>query len=208
MYTTLFPLAFCFLLFSFTLICPLLLTWNPPCCDRIRKLTHPFPSPGSYTPCSKIPTPRSFSTPNIHSLGQQCEPSSQDRAQWLRSTAPTGSGLWRENRRIYNFEISEIARGERFCQVDSFQNDWKAFMTQSFAVSTWSVTIYWTYIPTFLREADHAALRRRIQLLAVSGTPWNQNLSHLGVISYHYCILWFEFTFRGRFRKQILLKNR
>jgi hypothetical protein len=82
-------LASCFLLFSFCPMRPLLLTWNPPCCDRIRlpcpqvarKLTLPFPSPGSYTPHSKIPTPRSFPTPNIHSLGQQCESSSQDRAQ-------------------------------------------------------------------------------------------------------------------------------
>ncbi len=79
MYTTLFPLALlsplasCFLLFPFCPICPLLLTWNPPCCDRIcppypqvaRKLTLPFPSPGSYTPHSKIPIPRSFPTPNI-----------------------------------------------------------------------------------------------------------------------------------------------
>ncbi len=99
MYTTLFPLALlsplasCFLLFSFCPIRPLLLTWNPPCCDRIRppcpqvarKLTLPFPSPGSYTPHSKIPTPPSFPTPNIHSLGQQCESSSQDRAQHLQT---------------------------------------------------------------------------------------------------------------------------
>jgi hypothetical protein len=45
-----------------------LLTWNPPCCDRIRpprsqvarKLTFPFPSPCSYAPHSKIPTPPGF----------------------------------------------------------------------------------------------------------------------------------------------------
>ncbi len=49
------------------------LTWNPPCCDRIRpprsqvarKLNSPFPSPCSYTPCSRIPTPWGFSHPNI-----------------------------------------------------------------------------------------------------------------------------------------------
>jgi hypothetical protein len=82
----------CFLLSFAPLLphlCPLLLTWNPPCCDRIRprcprvarKLTLPFLSPGSYTPHSKIPTPRSFPAPHIPSLGQQCEPGSQDRAQ-------------------------------------------------------------------------------------------------------------------------------
>jgi hypothetical protein len=73
-----------------------LLTWNPPCCDRIRpprsqvarKLNSPFPSPCSYTPHSKIPTPPGFprskytlirttsriwltrsSTPNIGTVG-------------------------------------------------------------------------------------------------------------------------------------------
>jgi hypothetical protein len=56
---------------------PPLLTWNPPCCDRIHpprsqvahKLIFPFPSLCSYTPHSKIPTPRGFPDPNIHSLG-------------------------------------------------------------------------------------------------------------------------------------------
>jgi hypothetical protein len=50
-------------------ICPSLLTWNPPCCDRIcpprsqvaRKLIVPFPSPCSYAPHSKIPAPLGFS---------------------------------------------------------------------------------------------------------------------------------------------------
>jgi hypothetical protein len=44
---------------------PLSLTWNPPCCDRIRphwspiacKLNSPILSPCSYTPSSKFPTP-------------------------------------------------------------------------------------------------------------------------------------------------------
>jgi hypothetical protein len=51
------------------LFSPLQLTWNPPCCDRIRpprsqvacKLTPLFPSPGSYIPLPKIPTPPGFS---------------------------------------------------------------------------------------------------------------------------------------------------
>jgi hypothetical protein len=68
---------------------PSLLTWNPPLYDRIRpprsqvahKLTSPFPSPVSYTPLPKIPTPRGFPDPNIHSLGQHCEPDPQARAQ-------------------------------------------------------------------------------------------------------------------------------
>ncbi len=99
-YTTHFPSALLSPLASasfcspFAPFAPLLLTWNPPCCDRIRppwpqvarKLTLPFPSPGSFTPHSKILTPRSFPTPNIHSLGQQCEPSSQDRAHLLLCT--------------------------------------------------------------------------------------------------------------------------
>jgi hypothetical protein len=62
-----------------------LLTWNPPCCDRIRpprsqvarKRTFPFPSPCSYTPHSKIPTPQSFPDPNIHSLGRHRDSGSQ-----------------------------------------------------------------------------------------------------------------------------------
>ncbi len=79
------PLLLAFFCSPFAPSAPLLLTLNPPCCDRIRprcprKLTLPFPSSGSYTPHSKIPTPWSLPTPNIHSLGQQCEPSSQDRA--------------------------------------------------------------------------------------------------------------------------------
>jgi hypothetical protein len=68
------------------------LTWNPPSCDRIRppwspfacKLTSPFPFPCSYTPNSKILTPRGFSPPNIHSLGWHREPASQDPVQVRR----------------------------------------------------------------------------------------------------------------------------
>jgi hypothetical protein len=70
-------------------ICFPLLTWNPPCCDRIRpprsqvarKLIFPFPSPCSYTPHPKIPTPWGFPDPNIHSLGRHRESGSQDQAQ-------------------------------------------------------------------------------------------------------------------------------
>jgi hypothetical protein len=69
------------------LFSPSQLTWNPPCCDRIRpprsqvarKLTSPFPSPGSYTPLPKILTPQGFPDPNIHSLGRHCEPNPQAR---------------------------------------------------------------------------------------------------------------------------------
>jgi hypothetical protein len=68
---------------------PLLLTWNPPSCDRICpprsqvacKLTSPFPSPGSYTPLPEIPTPQGFPDPSIHSLGRHCEPNPQARLQ-------------------------------------------------------------------------------------------------------------------------------
>ncbi len=92
MYTTHSPCFFLPLLIPpfAPLFNPSLLTWNPPCCDRIRpprsqvvrKLTSPFPSPGSYTPLPKIPTPRGFPDPNIHSLGRHCEPDPQARAQY------------------------------------------------------------------------------------------------------------------------------
>jgi hypothetical protein len=70
-------------------ICFPLLTWNPPCYDRIRpprsqvarKLDSPFPSPCSYTPHSRIPAPLGFPHPNIHSLGRHRKPGSQDPAQ-------------------------------------------------------------------------------------------------------------------------------
>jgi hypothetical protein len=84
MYTIHSPCHFLPLLISplATLSDPSQLTWNPPCCDRIppprsqvaRKLTSPFPSSGSYSPLPEIPTPRGFPDPNIHSLGQHCEP--------------------------------------------------------------------------------------------------------------------------------------
>ncbi len=86
------PLLFA-LSFLHSLLLPIrlpLLSWNPPCCDRIRpprsqvahKLIFPFPSLYLYTPHSKIPTPRSFSDPNIHSLGRHSELGSQDPAQY------------------------------------------------------------------------------------------------------------------------------
>ncbi len=81
------PLLLCFP-FLHSLLLPVrlpLLTWNPPCCDRIcpprsqvaRKLIFPFLSPCSYTPHSKIPTPRGFPDPNVHSLGRHHESGSQ-----------------------------------------------------------------------------------------------------------------------------------
>jgi hypothetical protein len=88
-----------FLLFSIPLCSPFvspLLTWNPPCCDRIRpprtqvarKLTSPFPLPGSYTPPFQSPDPQGFPDPNIHSLGRHYEPGSQDRAQFWGPVLP------------------------------------------------------------------------------------------------------------------------
>ncbi len=80
MYCRTIPLLFAFPSLNSLLlpICLPFLTWNLPCCDRIRpprsrvarKLIFPFPSPCSYTPHSKIPTPRGFPDPNIHSLGR------------------------------------------------------------------------------------------------------------------------------------------
>ncbi len=90
MYYRAISLAFCFP-FSHSLLLPIrlsLLTWNPPCCDRIRpphsqvarKLIFSFPSPYPYTPHSKIPTPWGLPDPNIHSLGRHRKPGSQDPA--------------------------------------------------------------------------------------------------------------------------------
>jgi hypothetical protein len=80
--------------FLYSLLLPIrlpLLTWNPPCCDRIRpprsqvarKLNSPFPFPCSYTPHPKIPTPWGFPDPNKLSLGRH-------RRTWLTrsSTIP------------------------------------------------------------------------------------------------------------------------
>jgi hypothetical protein len=86
-YTWRIPLADSPLLPFAPLSNPSLLTWNPPCCDRIRpprtqvarKLTSPFPSPGSYTPPTSKSRPPGFSSPNIHSLGRHCEPDPQAR---------------------------------------------------------------------------------------------------------------------------------
>ncbi len=97
------PLLFRFPLLP-SLLLPIrfpLLTWNPPCCDRIRpprsqvarKLIFSFPSPCSYTPHSKIPTPWSYPDPNIHSLGRHHEPGSQDRAQVVPIDKSTKSTL-------------------------------------------------------------------------------------------------------------------
>jgi hypothetical protein len=88
MYTAHSPCFFFPLLIPFSSpFSPSLLTWNPPSCDRIRppcsqvarKLTSPFPSPGSYTPLPKIPTPQGFPDPNIHSLGRHWELDPQAR---------------------------------------------------------------------------------------------------------------------------------
>jgi hypothetical protein len=78
---------FCSLLLPFV---PPLLTWNPPCCDRIRpprtqvarKLTSHFP-PLAHIPLIPKFRPPGVSQPQIyvHSLGRHCEPGSQDRAQ-------------------------------------------------------------------------------------------------------------------------------
>ncbi len=53
--------------------CSFLLTWNPPCCNRIRppwsqvahKLTSPSSTPFSFPPHSKFPVPRLFMPPTV-----------------------------------------------------------------------------------------------------------------------------------------------
>jgi hypothetical protein len=67
------------------LLGPLQLTWNPPCCDRIRpprsqvarKLLPYFPPLAHIPPLPKIPTTQGFPDLNIHSLGRHCEPNPQ-----------------------------------------------------------------------------------------------------------------------------------
>ncbi len=46
----------------------------------------PISLPWLIYPSFQNPNPPEFPTPNIHSLGRQCEPSSQDRAQGLFTT--------------------------------------------------------------------------------------------------------------------------
>ncbi len=63
---------------------PAPLTWNPPCCDRIRpprsrvarKLTPHFPHL-AHVALTRNPNPQGFSRPNRHSLGRHCEPNLQ-----------------------------------------------------------------------------------------------------------------------------------
>ncbi len=88
------------------LFSPLQLTWNPPCCDRIRpprsqvalKLTPLFPSSGSYAPLPKILTPQGFPDPNIHSLERHCEPNPQSS---LTSPSPWHLTLFHSSEIIF-----------------------------------------------------------------------------------------------------------
>ncbi len=88
------PLAFCSPL-SLLPICPSLLTWNPPGCDRIRpprsqvarKLTFPFPPFVQIPLIPKSRPPWGSPDLNIHSLGLHREAGSQDPAQLLSSQA-------------------------------------------------------------------------------------------------------------------------
>ncbi len=67
------------------------LTWNPPCCDRIRpplpwvarKLTPVFPSPAHLAPYPKSRTLGVSQTRNRHWLGRHCEPIPYARLQSL-----------------------------------------------------------------------------------------------------------------------------
>ncbi len=69
---------------------PFPLTWNPPCCDRIRpplpwvarKLTPVFPSPADLAPYPKSRPPGVSQTQNRHSLGRHCEPDPYARLQY------------------------------------------------------------------------------------------------------------------------------
>jgi hypothetical protein len=107
------PLAFCFPLLT-SLCSPFyspLLTWNPPCCDRIRppwsqvarKLISPFPSlpisipphfhPSPFPPHSEIPTPWGFPVLNAplqrqhRNTGLQVQNMSNDgHGTWTRDT--------------------------------------------------------------------------------------------------------------------------
>ncbi len=77
--------------------CPFPLTWNPPCCDRIRpplswvarKLTPSFPSPAHLAPHPKSRPPGVFPDPNRHSLGRHCEPNPYARLHLTNGNAST-----------------------------------------------------------------------------------------------------------------------
>jgi hypothetical protein len=78
-----FPIPFCSPFVSLYLLGTLLAVIGSrlPRSQVACKLIFPLPSPCSYTPHSKIPTPRGLPDQNIHSLGQHREPGSQDPAQ-------------------------------------------------------------------------------------------------------------------------------
>ncbi len=112
------PLLLCFP-FLHSLLLPIrlpLLTWNPPCCDRIRpprsqvarKLIFPLPSPCSYTPHSKIPTPRGFLDPNIHSLGRHRESGSQAPEQLGWVDDGTGTNIEQGKVVLYKLQYNNL----------------------------------------------------------------------------------------------------
>ncbi len=119
------------------------LTWNPPCCDRIRpprsqvarKLIFPFPSPGSYTPHSKIPTPRGFPDPNIHSLGRHRESGSQEPVQEYSILLIVSSSLLNWRQRIF----LNIFRSERY------KNEKNTYQSK-YCITTFNLTNFLTSI--------------------------------------------------------------
>jgi hypothetical protein len=132
---------------------PLYLLGNPPSCDRICppwspiacKLNSPFPFPCSYTPNSKIPTPRCFSPPNIHSLGWHRKPGSQDPVQLhlIIFTSALGVPYIRKN----NWSLSILS-----------------LYTRDLYVCSWSDHIYTTH-GQFRTEPGASAYRREMLLI-------------------------------------------
>ncbi len=111
------------------------LNWNPPCCDRIHplrsqvahKLTPLFPSPGSYTPLSKLPTPQGFPDLNIHSLGRHCKLNPQ--------SSLTGMAIWESD----SVDCSQTV-------VHSVEDSWMYMYTNQTNVLEGSTAVVdWSY---------------------------------------------------------------
>jgi hypothetical protein len=94
----LFPIPFCSLFIPLYLLGTLLaVTGSVHLVSRLLINWLPISLPWLIYPPSWNPDPLGFPSPNIHSLGRHCEPSSQDRAQaglqrwWPRPTEPTAN---------------------------------------------------------------------------------------------------------------------
>ncbi len=121
------------------------LTWNPPCCDRIRpprspiacKLNSLFPCPCSLTPHSEILTPRGSSPPNIHSLGRYREPGSQDPVQ-----------VYSLYKTVYT--IDRMLTDRRVHEMNADCSVAHGAACDTIVISMYSIAPHWMYMYTVL----------------------------------------------------------